>query len=197
MFGPHYGEACVRWHAGIDTEAWQDARSHPKDIDFLIYDKLRWDHDRMAAELLEPIRHAIESRGLRTQTLRYKYHDHATYRQMLRRSRAMLFLCEHETQGLAYQEALASNVPVLAWDNGFWLDPLWRRVSEHMIPASSVPFFSPLCGERFADLAGFEPALQRFLDRLAEMEPRNYVLEHLSMRQSAEIYIREYMSQLR
>jgi glycosyltransferase involved in cell wall biosynthesis len=113
---------------------------------------------------------------------------------MLRRSRAMLFLCEHETQGLAYQEALASNVPVLAWDNGFWLDPLWRRVGERMIPASSVPFFSAQCGERFADLDGFEPALRRFLARLPEMQPRTYVTEHLSMRQSAQIYAREYMA---
>lgn len=196
MFDPFYGEACVRWHAGIDTEAWRDARSHPKDIDFLIYDKIRWDHERLTAELLEPIRRSVERRGLRTHTLRYKYHDHAAYRRMLQRSRAMLFLCEHETQGLAYQEALASNVPVLAWDNGFWLDPLWRRVSEERVPASSVPFFSPLCGERFADLGVFEPTLRRFLDRLSELEPRKYVLEHLSMRQSAGIYAREYTAQL-
>jgi glycosyltransferase involved in cell wall biosynthesis len=195
MFHPFYGEACVRWHAGIDTEVWGDTSSNPKDVDFLIYDKIRWDHERLATELLEPIRRSIESRGLRTQVLRYKYHDHITYRRMLRRSRAMLFLCEHETQGLAYQEALASNIPVLAWDNGFWLDPLWRRLSPEKIPASSVPFFSTLCGERFADLDGFEPALRRFLDRFAEMNPRKYVLEHLSMRQSAEIYAREYMAQ--
>jgi glycosyltransferase involved in cell wall biosynthesis len=196
MFHPVYGEACVRWHAGIDTEAWGDTSANQKDIDFLIYDKIRWDHARLADQLLEPIRRSIESRALRTHILRYKYHDHATYRRILQRSRAMLFLCEHETQGLAYQEALASNVPVLAWDNGFWLDPLWRRVSEKMVPASSVPFFSPLCGERFANLGEFEPALRRFLDRLSEMEPRRYVLEHLSMRQSAAIYAREYMAQI-
>ena len=36
-----------------------------------------------------------------------------SYRALLRRSKSMLFLCESETQGMAYQEALASNVPVL------------------------------------------------------------------------------------
>src|SRR5262249_429032 len=124
MFRPVYGEACICWHAGIDTEMWKDMSAEPKDIDFLIYDKIRWNQDRLAAELLEPARRSLEARGLRTQVVRYKYHDHFTYRRLLARSRAMLFLCEHETQGLAYQEALASNVPVLAWDNGFWLDPL-------------------------------------------------------------------------
>jgi hypothetical protein len=51
--------------------------------------------------------------------VRYKFHDHYSYRRLLQRSRALVFLCEHETQAIAYQEALASNVPVLAWDNGY------------------------------------------------------------------------------
>jgi hypothetical protein len=108
----------------------------------------------------------------------------------------MIFLCEHETQGMAYQEALASNVPILAWDNGFWLDPLWRRVAERRIPASSVPFFSPDCGERFADITEFEPALDRFLERLPVLQPRKYVINNLSFSQSAVIYAREYFKLL-
>jgi hypothetical protein len=194
MFHPVYGDACVRWHAGIDTEEWPDTRSHEKDIDFLIYDKIRWDHDKLARELLDPVRTAIERRGFRTETVRYKFHDHHSYRRLLRRSRALVFLCEHETQGMAYQEALASNVPVLAWDNGYWLDPLWRRVSDRMIPASSVPFFSAECGERFTDLAQFEATLSTFLERLPSLRPRQYVIENLSLDRSAEIYSREYFA---
>src|SRR5215467_3817956 len=95
----------------------------------------------VGVELLQPILDILARHGLRTHVIRYKYHDHKTYRRLLARSRAMIFVCEHETQGLAYQEALASNVPVLAWDNGYWLDPLWKQVGNAMIPASSVPFF--------------------------------------------------------
>jgi hypothetical protein len=47
----------------------------------------------------------------------------------------MLFLCEHETRGLAYQEALASNVPILAWDTGFWLDPRRPLYDPNPVPA--------------------------------------------------------------
>jgi glycosyltransferase involved in cell wall biosynthesis len=104
----------------------------------------------------------------------------------------MVFLCEHETQGLAYQEALASNVPILAWDNGYWLDPLWKRFSKTMIPATSVPYFSPDCGERFADLKAFAPALDRFLERLPSLQPRKYIAENLTMERSAEIYADYY-----
>jgi glycosyltransferase involved in cell wall biosynthesis len=194
MFYPIYGDACVRWYAGIDTDEWVDASSYAKDIDFLVYDKIRWNRETLAIELLQPILDTLARRGLRTRVIRYKYHDHNTYRRLLERSRAMIFICEHETQGLAYQEALAANVPVLAWDNGYWLDPLWKRVSSTMIPASSVPFFSAECGDRFADLSKFEQALDRFLDRIPLYRPRKYVLENLSCRQSAAIYSRAYLS---
>jgi hypothetical protein len=194
MFRPTYGDACVRWYAGIDTSEWPDVSSLPKDIDFLIYDKIRWNHDQLAVELLHKIQEILNRHGLQTYTIRYKFHDHTTYRQVLQRSRAMIFLCEHETQGLAYQEALASNVPILAWDNGYWLDPSWKRFSKHKIPASSVPFFSEACGEKFRDLEDFERALSAFRSRQSDLNPRKYIAENLTMRGSAKIYANEYFS---
>jgi glycosyltransferase involved in cell wall biosynthesis len=196
MFRPIYGAACVQWYAGMDIEKWTDTAATTKDIDFLIYDKIRWNHDGLATELLEPIQNKLRDRGFRTETIRYRFYDHITYRRLLERSRAMVFLCEHETQGMAYQEAMASNVPILAWDNGYWLDPMWKQFSSTMIPASSVPLFSSDCGERFVDLAGFEPALDRFLDRLPRLNPRKYVLENLSMKRSAQIYSDLYFALL-
>jgi hypothetical protein len=194
MFFPVYGSVCARWFAGIDTDEWDDASACPKDIDFLIYDKIRWNHDEMARELLEPIRETLVKRGFRATVIRYKYHDHATYRRLLRRSRAMVFLCEHETQGIAYQEALASNVPIIAWDNGYWLDPLWRKVSAEKIAASSVPFFSADCGETFRDPSEFDAALSRFLQRLPAYRPRHYVSKNLSMEESARQYVAQYFA---
>ena len=194
MFRPIYGDACVSWYAEIDTDEWMDASDCTKDIDFLIYDKIRWNYDLLAAELLYPIHSTLKGNGFKTHIIRYKYHDHTTYKHLLKRSRAMVFLCEHETQGLAYQEALASNVPVLAWDNGYWLDPLWRRFSAVKIPASSVPFFSEECGVTFRNATDFNRALSAFMERLDSFEPRKYVTENLTMKGSAEIYTAQYFS---
>ena len=63
MFRPVYGEACVRWYAGIDTDEWPDAARSPKDIDFLIYDKIRWNHDELEVKLLRRIQ-AIYGPGI-------------------------------------------------------------------------------------------------------------------------------------
>jgi hypothetical protein len=193
---PYYGNTCAQWFAGIDTTQWLDTADNAKDIDFLVYDKIRWDHDRQESTLLNPILNTLKRRGFRVEVIRYLHHDHVTYRRLLERSRAMIFLCEHETQGLAYQEAMASNVPVLAWDNGYWLDPLARQLGATPIPASSVPYFSSDCGERFADWDHFEPALNRFVERMPSLTPRKYVRENLSMKQSAETYSGYYFSLL-
>jgi hypothetical protein len=148
--------------------------------------------ERVVPELLDPLLRALAARGLRVETVRYKEYDHAVYRDLLARSRAMVFLCEHETQGMAYQEALASNVPILAWDNGFWLDPHRPDWEEHPVPASSVPYFSAECGERFRDADELEGALDRFWARLDGYTPRAYVARELSQRGSAELYMRHY-----
>ena len=194
MFEPAYGDTLASWFAGIDINRWDDTRGLAKDIDVLVYDKIRWDRYVLVPGLLEKLREKIAARNLRIAELRYGLHDHATYENLLRRSRFMLFLCEHETQGLAYQEALASNVPVLAWDFGIWADPLWKLAGTSTIPASSVPFFSDACGETFQTLAGFDAALDRILEREVDYRPRAFVAAALSMDRSSEIYLREYFS---
>ncbi|HEU0012768.1 MAG TPA: hypothetical protein VFQ45_03755 [Longimicrobium sp.] len=192
MFEPYYGAACVPWHAGIDLDEWPDTRGADKDVDVLVYDKIRWHRERYEPELLAPVLEALRRRGLRVESVRYRHYDHETYRALLGRARSMLFLCEHETQGMAYQEALASNVPVLAWDNGWWLDPARPKYEPEPVPASSVPYFSPACGERFRGMEDFEETLDRFWAGLEGYTPREYVRRDLSLEGSADTYMRYY-----
>lgn len=192
LFKPFYGKQCVQWHAGMDVAVWSDTRMQPKTIDVLVYDKIRWNRDTYEPHLLAPILQALAARGLRHRTVRYGHYDHETYKRLLAQSRSMVFLCEHETQGMAYQEALASNVPVLAWDNGFWLDPRRGQWEADPVPASSVPYWSAACGERFRNAAEFAAALDAFWAKLPAYQPRQYVERELSLARSAETYMRYY-----
>ncbi len=158
VFAPFYGDKCALWHAGIDTDKWVDARDCHKDIDVLIYDKLRWTREVKERYLLKPVIEHIQHRGLNHYRLLYGNISHAQYGGLLSRSRSMVFLCEHETQGIAYQEALACNIPVLAWDPGYWVDPLWELFAENPVPATSVPQFSELCGMTFRILDSLSAA---------------------------------------
>ena len=193
MFARVYGEErCAHWHGGFDLQNWPDLSGEAKDIDVLIYDKIRWRRDHFEQALLAPIRQALAARGLSSETVRYGSYDHAGYRQLLRRSRTMIFLCEHETQGMAYQEALASNLPVLAWDPGVWVDPHAQDYDANPIRACSVPFFDETCGERFADPSEFEAAFDQLWTRRGSYAPRSFVQSKLSMAESANSY-REHL----
>lgn len=194
QFSPIFGEHKVlRWYAGMDLEKWPDRRYDPKAIDVLIYDKIRWRRDHYEPTLLEPIKAELDRKGLSYEVIRYYHYDHAMYNRQLGRTRAMIFLCEHETQGMAYQEALASNVPVLAWDQGEWLDPDRSDYSPIPVAASSVPYFNDgESGERFVNIEDFPEQLDLFWSHLDSYEPRQFVQRELSFKGSAEIYAKAY-----
>lgn len=193
LFAPYYtADRCRLWFAGVDLAAWPDLTQVPKDIDVLLYDKILWNRDSTHRTLVEPIQREIARRGLTLSTLRRGGYDRQEYLQLLGRARVMVFLSESETQGLAYQEAMACNVPVLAWDNGYWLDPMRARFTADPVPASSVPYFGPECGERFINAEEFPEALDRLLARLSEYHPRHYVRNSLSLERSGELYLAAY-----
>lgn len=105
----------------------------------------------------------------------------------------MIFVCEHETQGLAYQEALSSNVPVLAWDEGEMVDPMLQPYMTDALDISSVPYFNEKCGMKFK-IANFEKVCDSFWQNLSVFEPRDYVKTHLSLELSAKQYLEAYQS---
>jgi hypothetical protein len=197
MFGKVFPpEKLGLFFAGLDMRQWGDLRSCPKDLDFIVYDKIRWNHAQQERELVGPVLRVLEDKGLRYERLVYKQYDHARYRSLLQRAHGMIFICEHETQGLAYQEAMSSNVPILAWDPRLWLDPNRFKYGETDVPASSVPYFDERCGDRFRDAAELPGALQRFMAHRDGYEPRRYVADHLSLEASARAYLDLYRQAL-
>lgn len=196
MFQPYYGDKCFIWYAGTDLSRWPDVRSHAKEFDFLLYDKVLWNREKTERELTEPITAALDRRGLRYTRIRYGRYKLPEYRRLLQKSRAMLFICEHETQGNACHEAFASNVPVLAWDQGFWLDPTLHRFSNKRVPASSVPWFSRECGDTFRNIDEFEEVLDHFLGQIPRYRPRDFIESTLSIERSGQIYANEYFGLL-
>ena len=186
-----WGNRIRVWPVGIDTRAWKPGRRNAATTDFLIYDKVHWDRTDQERDLVAVVGKHLEARRLSFETIRYGRYQPEEYAAALRRCRALLFLCEHETQGLAYQEAMAAGLPVLAWDPGEWRDPRRLEWDIPHTPATSVPYFDERCGERFRDLESFPDALGRFCerDRGGCYAPRDYVLENLTLERCARRYV--------
>ena len=192
MCEPYWGERVDAWPVGIDTALWQPDTGLGKTCDVLLYDKVLWDRPRQEVALIEPIRNALRAAGITCTELRYGAYREDEYQAALRKCRGMIFLCEHETQGIAYQQALASGVPILAWDQGGpWRDPSYYPERVVFGPVTSVPYWDDRCGERFAGIAAFPAMLQRFMDRVhaRAYRPRDYILENLTLAQCARRYM--------
>jgi hypothetical protein len=191
VYKPYFGERCTVWPVGIDSEFWQPAQIQQKSVDFLIYNKIRWDYEQRDEDLVTPIKQILTKQGLSFEELRYGCYNTQDYQQALSRCRTMIFLCEHESQGLAYQECLSSDVPIIAWDVNECLDP--NRFSWGMphISATSVPYWDKRCGIKFKDINEFTFQLEEFLHQLNQQQfaPRNYILENLTLEKCAQNFL--------
>jgi glycosyltransferase involved in cell wall biosynthesis len=192
MCGPYWGECVESWPVGIDTDVWRPHSPVQKSIDVLLYDKVRWEHDRYQASLIEPIRAMLRAHGHSYQEIRYGFYREEVFHAALTRCRSMIFLCEHETQGIAYQQALSCGVPILAWDRGgFWQDPAFYPHRIRFAPVSSVPYWDNRCGVKFESIKQFDGAWCQFWDAYQSgcFDPRSYILENLTLEKCAEQYM--------
>ncbi|MDP9048074.1 MAG: glycosyltransferase family 1 protein, partial [Bacteroidota bacterium] len=184
-----YGDKVVAWPAGIDTDYWHPAYTKKK-IDFLIYDKIRWERPQQHAELIDPIFKTLNQQKASYHIIKYGNYTHMELIDKLNVSRAVIFLCEHETQGAAYQQILATDTPIMAWDRGgYWQDPYYYPDKIKYQPVSSVPYWDKRCGMKFRDADDFTEKLPVFLNQLSKFKPRDYILNNLTLERCAEKYL--------
>jgi glycosyltransferase involved in cell wall biosynthesis len=189
MFEPFYGDKVIAWPTGIDTDEWQRL-DEKKIYDFLIYDKIRWEYNLYNKELVDPVIKILNRHKLSYQYIQYGAYIPTELKNKLSQAKAVIFLCEHETQGLAYQQMLSTNTPILAWDRGgYWQDPEYYPDRVKYGPVSSVPYWDERCGRKFTNAADFEEELVEFLAAFDSFKPRDYIVENLSLEICANAYL--------
>jgi len=193
MFAEHYPEEkLAMWPVGIDVEEWSPDRPQDEKPDrILIYDKVRWAHDRFEDLLIGPIQQHLDRQGIERETLRYGHYFPEDLKAALTRCQAVVFLCEHETQGIAYQQMLASGVPIFAWDRGgYWQDPNFFPDRVRYEPVSSVPYWEERCGMKFETADDFRERFSEFWRQVKAnaFSPRDYIVEDLTLQTCARWY---------
>lgn len=179
------------WPAGVETDLWHPPADRPWGR-VLVYDKIRWRRDEYVPGLVQPILDRLRAEGVEPVHLRYGSYLEEDFRALLDQVSAMVFLCEHETQGFAYLQTLACGVPILAWERGgFWQDPSMYPERVRFEPVSAVPYFDARCGRRFSDREGFQAEIGPFLRdaRAGGYRPRDYVVENFDLAARARDYL--------
>ncbi len=187
MCEPYYMGKVVAWPAGIDTDHWRPATTTTKEFHFLIYDKIPGN------ELTRGIINILIKQGLTYEHIRYGTYTQPVLKDKLAHAKAAIFLSKSETQGLAYQQILATGLPILAWDKGgYWEDPAYYPHKVKYQPVSSVPYWDKRCGIKFNNIVDFETQLQNFMENTDQFKPRDYILEHLTLEKSAMRFLDIY-----
>lgn len=198
MCEPYYPNKVQFWPVGIDTEKWTDKiKKKNLTVDFLIYDKIRSENGKSQADLLEPIKHELKAQGLTYRYIKYGSYKPSDLKYELQGCKAVIFLSANESQGIAYQQVLSTNTPILAWDRGgYWQDPAYFPERVQFEPVTSVPYWDKRCGEKFVSIDDFKSNLLKFNQNIENKvyEPRTYILENLSLEICAQKYVDIYKS---
>lgn len=191
MFVPHFGDRIRLWYRGYDLAEYEDASAAPKSVDVLIYDKVYHSREYHYPRTISRFIELLQRYGLSYELIEYGRYHPAQYRAALKRCRVMAFFAHSEIQGNAQLQASAMNVPIFAWDEGVWLDPLARQLSDQPIACTSVTHFDDRCGLRFK-MSDMEERWPLFWKARSSYNPRAYVGEELSLAGSAAVYLQYY-----
>ena len=114
---------------------------------------------------------------------RIKYQE-SDYIDYLKKSKYGIWLGRHESQGFALQEALSTNIPLLVWDVKSMNQEEGYNYPE--IFGTVIPYWDNQCGEFFYTKEEFECKYIEFMNKLNTYEPRQFILENLSVEKCSE-----------
>jgi len=153
----------------------------PKQYDCLVYFK------RRHTDLLHFATEQLSHKGLSFNVLTYGSYDEEKYLDLLQKSKFLLSLDAHESQGYALQEAMSCNVPLLVLDSTSMYDEVdnqnvstYKKHKPKQLFATSVPYWSEECGIKITDHRELSGAIDYMMVNGLFFTPRNYVLNTLS-----------------
>ena len=161
------------WAVGIDTEKFSPAKSAGEKC--LVY------HKRGNENTLSDILQKLETIGIEYHLIKYGSYDESGLISACQDSKFAILNTSTESQGIAYQEILSMGVPCYVIDKTIWDDQ-----EGYNFPATSVPYFDDRCGMKRSNFSDFDV----FLDRLSSYNPREYIMDNLTLEKCASDYIK-------
>lgn len=176
------------WATGVDANEHRPSDNKKEFV--LIYFKQRFENE------LGNVEDALKRKGVDYRVIRYGAYKQVDYKDLLSCARYVIWVGRQESQGLALQEAMATNVPILVWD----VSSLGHCVGggefteneKAFTGATSAPYFSDDCGMKIKNLAELDTAIDFMEKNFAGFEPRRFVIENLSLTKKAKDFVELY-----
>lgn len=157
------------WGSGIETDRFIDTSNDTKSIDFLIYFKNR------GRQELERIEKILSLKGYSHTKLIYGGYTENQLLAETSRCKFCIVIVNTESQGIAIQEIMSTNTPIIVIDKTHW---------DEMpgVEATSVPYWSEECGIKISNIDDLDSAIEKIN---IGFFPRNFIVENLNLLKSA------------
>lgn len=181
------------WPSGIDIEEFKPSKDKKEFV--LIYFKQRFDEE------LKIVKDILARRNINFRIIDYvKGYKEENYKNLLKKTRYLIWLGRQESQGIALQEALSSGVPILVWDvkyMGHWQVPpavaaIFSEEEKNYKDTTSAYYFDDSCGLKIKEASELKKAVEYMEKNLDKFQPRKYILENLSLEKQAKELILLY-----
>jgi len=164
------------WTAGIDLYDIKDIAK----TDIIIYQK------NVGKEFLDKIVKFFRKNNSSYKIFKYGFYKHENYLRALDHAKAVVYLTESESQGIALCEAWMKDVPTIVWNRGYWeyKNEVWKDEK------ISAPYLNESCGMFFLDFEDFENKWNIFYKKIESLIPRKYASSFFSNKTSAENFLK-------
>lgn len=160
---------CFSWPAGVDVNYWKPTQCRLKNK-VLIYEK----QNKGYVGSIDPYLSYIQGRGYLCELIKYGEYNHQEYLKTLQSACLMIGFTLEESQGLAWAEAWAVDVPTLIKRNE-------KNVYQgRAYRTSTAPYLTANNGMFFDDFENFKVVFSYWERNLLQFSAREWVLENMS-----------------
>ena len=183
LFAPNLSLTYIACPFGIDMNAIQPVPHHSQRNKIMVYFK------RRRNDYLDSVLKFLESKQESVILLQYGAYYDQDFKHKLRESKFVIWIGTHESQGFAFQETQASNVPILVWDVNSMYDeinygsPVYQYLNptEHPLTATTANCWSEACGKKIYEFSELEVAYTYMKENIDSFSPREFVQDKLSL----------------
>ena len=176
------------WPVGIDISAFKIDKNKRKKENVLIYYKGR--QPCLLAKIVEEVIRL----GYKPKILVYGHYSEEFFKIILEQCIFGIWVGSTESQGIALEEAMASDLPLIVLDcvnlndcypPGACFIP--KQIQE--MTATSIPYFSEKCGIRILSISELELAIETMAQNINSYNPSQFVQETLSLELCAKKFV--------